>query len=959
MDLKAYIEKGVIMQYIRRFISVLLCTCLTLSTPLVSLAGSLSADHNAQGNNINSVITGKGGDFSANISNDYTSGKLGLRFSLVDYNDPTKIISVDDAGNPQVVDVLYVTAEQFAKQTLGIELLNGGINTGFYRSELKDWYTYTSVKTQDTLTNRAQADATNPGIKRVYYDQINSVSKWKMEPWLKHNGAYYATGDKFVEWCERDDDGNKKLTGGDVFTMNVFGIEVPVTQYTEEDGSSTDYSGPWSSKKAIDYLDEDEKEDINLLIDFADKYKYNLDLEIEQSGFFTDPSYSLDESRYETMMYVAEETLNCATMIRVIGDILISQSSNGKINTEHVERLSTVLGLPYSTLMGILEGSGYGSMTLTDLVLKQYEVTYPDAVYFIKQGITQLLKDSAQKNGDNRSVSPDYMATAGPAGTTTYTKVDSEKDMTGTGEHTKDAHLRNILSTKIKDGGGNEHWLIQTESMRKDPKKELNLAKAEEDWVLLIEPVVWLTIYEDGHDTIPVHTKIYGTISNIAEAFVTDPDLIKYANQKTFNWKALNIPVWGALTVDLRSFAFKKNGEDGKGLVLESTTYHGAKASASGGFVGSDEMKLGTYKTFAELAEKNHTTVRDAFIGELDEHGTDYGDNNFELYLPKPVHQEAKVGYGVNVWTKKSLGMKPTGIDTWDKETYPDGTPGPAPDPTNLEEEPEFGEQNKKFKITKWYVTRFTNPNGTEQEVVTDVFTREDTPHTVHILNEGKTENERIYEVEKWATGKDAIVPDDGDTSTNFEEYYNSNKGKYRGTQPKTLTLEPKDEDKVLYVKLVAKDVIRLDGDLTIVKIKDRLDEEPIVEVTKTDIPENKKYPALEPGYTYVEDIQTPNEAVDVKFWQEVPTGGTHGTTPEITVSDTTKTIYIHYKGVPPTPTPGTKVPIVLHQNELAYPYTLRSLIADGELAGLQENFEPRDYTMKLCGGHSRSHRQD
>lgn len=189
-----------------RFISTLLTFTLLFSNTLVSFAGT--EDHNAQGNDNKGIVTGKGGDFSANISDDYTSGKIGLRFSLVDMEDPTKILSVDDAGNPQVVDILYVTQEQFIAQT-----------AGGYNSKLEPQFAYTSVKTQDNLTNSSQTGGDYPVIKRVAYDQINAMSQWTLEPWLQHNGAYYSTGSDFVAWCEKNDSGQNMSNGdGLLFT---------------------------------------------------------------------------------------------------------------------------------------------------------------------------------------------------------------------------------------------------------------------------------------------------------------------------------------------------------------------------------------------------------------------------------------------------------------------------------------------------------------------------------------------------------------------------------------------------------------------------------------------------------------------------------------------------------------------------------------------------------------------
>lgn len=95
---------------------------MSLSTAFTSSATNVSGmGENANGNSNAGIKTGSGGDFSANISENghgLTSGKIGIRLSLVDAKDPTKIISVQDDGvTPQVVDILYVEAEAFKHQT--------------------------------------------------------------------------------------------------------------------------------------------------------------------------------------------------------------------------------------------------------------------------------------------------------------------------------------------------------------------------------------------------------------------------------------------------------------------------------------------------------------------------------------------------------------------------------------------------------------------------------------------------------------------------------------------------------------------------------------------------------------------------------------------------------------------------------------------------------------------------
>ena len=92
-----------------------------------------------------------GGDFGVNRP----SGRIGIRLSLIDRNEPSKVISVDESGNPMVVDIMYVDKSTYE-----------GFTNGGYLTALNDNYRYSAVKTQSI-------DQRNK-IIRIYYDQLTS-----------------------------------------------------------------------------------------------------------------------------------------------------------------------------------------------------------------------------------------------------------------------------------------------------------------------------------------------------------------------------------------------------------------------------------------------------------------------------------------------------------------------------------------------------------------------------------------------------------------------------------------------------------------------------------------------------------------------------------------------------------------------------------------------------------------
>lgn len=207
---------------------------------------------------------------------------------------------------------------------------------------------------------------------------------------------------------------------------------------------------------------------------------------------------------------------------------------------------------------------------------------------------------------------------------------------------------------------------------------------------------------------------------------------------------------------------------------------------------------------------------------------------------------QQKVGYGVNVYWP---GQFKSGIDTWDSETYPNAFPGPAPDasdPTKYPPESSYGKDSKKFQITKWYVIE---REGGKQEVF-DVVTRKNTPHVVNVLNEGDLESDYYWYVEKWGTSLSTEAPEDGDTSTTFEDYWSRNKGTQSDTKPAIVTIKPNDPDKSIYVKLVLKVLPKKKVD--IVRVYENPGQPPVIEVESNVKVENNTVDgnSPKPGFT-------------------------------------------------------------------------------------------------------------
>ena len=87
---------------IKRFAALTLaCLTATTSVPITSYAiGGNTGSGDQAG-----IVGGVGSDMGANRP----ESRIGFRVSIVSKDDPSQVISVDDSGNPTVVDFLFTS----------------------------------------------------------------------------------------------------------------------------------------------------------------------------------------------------------------------------------------------------------------------------------------------------------------------------------------------------------------------------------------------------------------------------------------------------------------------------------------------------------------------------------------------------------------------------------------------------------------------------------------------------------------------------------------------------------------------------------------------------------------------------------------------------------------------------------------------------------------------------------
>lgn len=828
----------------KRVASSLLALSLALTAPISSLANTGGS---AAGDNTGGVNTGGGGDFGVNKP----TGRIGIRLSLVDSDNPEKVISVDENGKPVVVDLLYVTEDTFKYYTTS------------YRTQLSQENTFTSVKTQDTLTNLTHIDNGGNRIKFVYYDDAVHWLKLKSEgepfensknseipTWAYYeNSSYIANGDQFVAWCKSTGkmDANGEFDqiigdSGNLYeTVDRYGNKIKIeqtspNQLTIQNGETT-YQTTVNAEKYLSSYSN--------MKSLLDKKKDDLfNISNSPAGYI-----SPESNRQEYLVWF---------------DIM---EKAGTIDSGERQQLEDVLqGYWDDYNEKHPSGQKTASNQKNSWFSKVKTAFEPMTVYAAP---TDFIPDEDAPSGGGTTV--------GGGG---QNQIEDEASTSP-----KDAMINRLLDLTDE----NENALLKTESMW--TKGTNSIDEAEENWVLLVEPIVFMTIFKPGTDSNSaiLRQKVYGTVSNFANALVQNPGgaVASRTTNGWFNWKAVNGPLWGALSVSPETKYENPNSASG----------YGSGFKFNNGWVLTPANNIGKYRSFNDLSEANRWKDGGSFF----EDGIKY-----------------KEGFGVNVWYKDIRGTSQT--HTWDKNNYPDGNPGPAPDPTNLPDEDKSyidKNKNKTLKITKWY---YIEDPTTGEQFVYDVNTRPGNPHQVIIENEGTQDSDYIWNVERWASGLEDRVPEDGDTSSTFEHYYNSNLGTYNGKEPNILTIKPEDPDKVLYVKLVLRLVPKKKVD--IVRVYETPGQPPIIEVDPNVKVENNTVDgnSPKPGFTYVENVNTSEPRKDITSWDEVPQGNV-GRVPQIPVSETDKTIYIKYEGAPVENPQATG--LVLHENEISHQFGL------------------------------------
>ena len=477
---------------LKQFTAITLSCLSVISTPLTAYAvGGNTGSGDNEG-----IHGGYGSDMGSNREN----SRLGFRVSLVDRNDPTKVISVDDEGNPKVFDFLLANEETFQKYTGMNTDLTDKVCTG-WRSDLTGEQLFTASRMQDYMANNMiEIIPENEYINEVFGGK--RVPQWNES---KESILYGGNGTKFKEFFT---DGLE--SGGTIYAVSSSG-KLSILKEAESVNIRTEFKDKDGQK--VNFSLENPKisndRDLNAWLEtYVKKWTPGIEIwykeiaGVDMASMAEEDKYVIYKEYLETL----HEFLNSL-------DLEVVNRNQDWVDGKFNEALDS---------MGnqIAEGGRTASIKG---ILNKFNPFNPMTVY------------AAGADGANSSIDSDEAVGTSGEG---FEQISST------------ANIQRLLGMVRPTNTG---YLLQTPSMLEKAgqgiKSDKNtLIQAEEDWVCFVEPLFYCSLFAVDDDSAPRVKKFYGTLSNFYQ-FVNAPDsafrkafgdkaLTKVAS--TMNWKFYN-----------------------------------------------------------------------------------------------------------------------------------------------------------------------------------------------------------------------------------------------------------------------------------------------------------------------------------------------------------------------------------------------------------------------------------
>lgn len=511
---------------LKQFTAITLSCLSVISTPLTAYAvGGNTGSGDNEG-----IHGGYGSDMGSNRPN----SRLGFRVSLVDRNDPTKVISVTDDGEPVVIDFLLTSEERFTYYTGYDKKLNpvGGV-TG-WRSSIE--YMGTGSRMQDWYVEENNVWVMPEEDYLQYFDK-------EVDQWNKSEGStlYAGNGTEFKDWFTQDKYGNEHgntiwggVAGGVQSTLMGERLDV-TTSYTDVNGHPIKFS---TNVPAIK-----NEQDINLWLDSIAKH-WNPAVE----------AFAKDE-----LHFTQWDTSNAEVVTQVYAEYVASLKELVKDMADSNEIVAANLEKIELKLDDILNGMG------VDGKVKMSSNSIIDS-------ITSLGMIEAYA-AEGKPVNPEIGS-------------DNDKSETATEGFTKlasEARIKLLLTMK---GNTKTGRLFQTASMlekaeNKSVDPEMNdVTNASEEWYAIVEPLYYSSFFAVDDDSKPRLHKFYGTLTNLYRFVVEEPDFVNVFGAKALdkvannmNWKFMNA------AGSYASIVLENPVEFGNGMRLEAPSGLGATAT--------------------------------------------------------------------------------------------------------------------------------------------------------------------------------------------------------------------------------------------------------------------------------------------------------------------------------------------------------------------------------------------
>ena len=477
---------------LKQFTAITLSCLSVISTPLTAYAvGGNTGSGDNEG-----IHGGYGSDMGSNREN----SRLGFRVSLVDRNDPTKVISVDDEGNPKVFDFLLANEKTFQKYTGMNTDLTDKVCTG-WRSDLTGEQLFTASRMQDYMANNMiEIIPENEYINEVF------------------------GGERVPQWNESK---GSILYGGNGTAFKEF-----FTDGLESDG--TIYAVSSSGKLSI----LKEAESVNIRTEFKDKDGQKVNFSLEN------PKISNDKDLKAWMeYYVKEWTPDIENWYKGIAGVDMANMAEEDKYIIYKEYLETLHEFLNSLGLEVVNRN-------QDWVDGKFNEALDSMGNQIAEGgRTASIKGILNKFNP---FNPMTVYAAGADADNSNIGSDEASGSSGEGfeQISRTANIQRLLGMVSPTKTG---YLLQTPSMLEKASQGLEsdkntLIQAEEDWVCFVEPLFYCSLFAVDDDSKPRVNKFYGTLSNFYQ-FVNAPNsafrkafgdkaLTKVAS--TMNWKFYN-----------------------------------------------------------------------------------------------------------------------------------------------------------------------------------------------------------------------------------------------------------------------------------------------------------------------------------------------------------------------------------------------------------------------------------